>query len=47
MHFDGISFDKILSNQVGYFGTLTEKENSATTLAAPRRGFTCSCFIRF
>jgi hypothetical protein len=43
MH-DGIYFDKILPNQVGYFGTRInwkqpEKiENSVTTLAAPRRG---------
>jgi hypothetical protein len=33
MH-DGISFDKILPKQVGYFGT----ENLVTMLAAPRRG---------
>jgi hypothetical protein len=43
MH-DGISFDKILPKQVGYFGTRInwkqpkKRENSVTTLAAPRRG---------
>jgi hypothetical protein len=34
MH-DGISFDKILLKQVGYFETPLKIENSFTTLAAP------------
>jgi hypothetical protein len=43
MH-DGVSFDKILPKQVGYFGTWinwkqrSKIENSVTPLAAPRRG---------
>jgi hypothetical protein len=45
---DGISFDKILPKQVGYFENLTEnnlRNNSVTTLAAPRRGLVSLLFI--